>query len=121
MSITTEIALDSIDGLVSRLPASGTVDVTIEVVGDDVGDQVEVQRLPWHTLIYDQASKVLELSIGARGESLPVRFRHEIHEPTRIWVEEDAGSVRALSIECQDGPQTIVRFHERHALEPSSS
>lgn len=121
MSTTSEIDLDSIEALAARLPAPGTVDVTIEVMGEDIGDQVQVQRLPWHTLIYDDSSRVLELSIGARGESIPVRFRHEIHHPSRVWLEEEAGTVKAISIECENGPQTIVKFHERPALQPSSS
>lgn len=120
MSTTTEVAIASLDEVAKRLPAPGTVDVTIEVLGEDIGDQVEVQRLPWHTLIYDGSSNVVELSIGARGESVPVRFRHEIHNPSRVWLEEEAGSVRAISIECEDGPQTIVTFHERRALESSN-
>jgi hypothetical protein len=46
-----------------------------------------------------------------------VVFRHEIHDPRRIWVEEEAGAVRSISIEHPDGVRTIVRFHGRQALE----
>ncbi len=117
MLATTELTLDSIGDFASRLPSPGTMDVTIEVVGDDVGDQIQVQKLPWHALIYDASSHVLEVSVGSRGRSVPVVFRHEIHNPTKVWVEEDDGSVEAISIEDAEGTQTIVKFYERPALE----
>ena len=120
MSLTTELPIESIGELAVRLPAPGTQDVTIEVINDDIGDQIQVKRLPWHALIYDQREKVLELSVGARGRKMEITFRHEIHNPTRIWVEEDAGVVRSMSIEQDDGTKTIVQFFERDALETGS-
>lgn len=120
MSTTTELSFGSIEDFTTRLPSPGSVDVTIEVLGADIGDQVQVQRLPWHTLIYDTSSEVLELSVGSRGRSVPVVFRHEIHHPERLWVEEEGGSIKVISIEHADGTQTIVTFHERQALGPGS-
>ncbi|CAN5840896.1 hypothetical protein BH23ACT4_BH23ACT4_09510 [soil metagenome] len=117
MSTTTELPIESIEVLAARLPAPGTVDVSIEVVGEEIGDQIQVQRLPWHALIYDEAARILELSVGARGRDLPVVFRHEIHRPVEVWFKEDAGIITALSIEPEEGPRTLVRFHERPALE----
>ncbi|HXV71446.1 MAG TPA: DUF5335 family protein [Acidimicrobiia bacterium] len=117
MSTTKELPLGSIDALSARLPAPGTADVTIEIVGEEIGDQIQVQRLPWHALIYDPTARVLELSVGARGRSIPVVFRHEIHDPQRLWLEEDGGVIRAISVEQGDGVQTIVRLYARRALE----
>jgi hypothetical protein len=108
--------MDSIGDLADRLPPPGTVDVTIEVVGIDLGDQVEAQKLPWHALIYDVSSRTIEISVGGRDHTVPVVLRHEIHNPARVWVEDDFGSVRAISVEAGDGVQTIVRFHVRPAL-----
>jgi hypothetical protein len=120
MSVTTELPFGYIADFAARLPQSGSVDVTIEVLGEDIGDQIQVQRLPWHALTYDNSSGVLELSVGSRIRNVPVVFRHEIHHPQRLWVEEDGGSIKAISIEQAGGVQTIVRFHERQALEPGS-
>lgn len=117
MSVTSEVAIDSLEELAARLPAPGTVDVTIEVIGEEIGDQIEVQKLPWHALVYDNSRRIVELSVGGRGHSVPVVLRHEIHDPKEVWVEEDGGSVRSISVEREDGPRTIVRFHERRALD----
>ncbi|MEE8375185.1 MAG: DUF5335 family protein [Acidimicrobiia bacterium] len=115
---TTEIPLERISDLQSRLPAANTADVTIEVLGKDLGDQVQAQRLPWHSLIYDLSNDILELSVGGRDHRVPVVLRHEIHHPSRVWTEEFDGSVRAISIESSDESQTIVRFHQRPKLSP---
>jgi hypothetical protein len=117
MTKTTEIPISSIQSLAPRLPPPGTVDVTIEVVDEELGDQIQVQRLPWHALIYDESAGVLELSVGARGRSVPVVFRHEIHDPSKIWVEEDDYLIGAMPIEQEDGVRTIVRFYRRPAIE----
>lgn len=115
MTFTTEVPLDSLSRLASRLPDPETVDVTIEVVGEDIGDQIEARRLPWNGLTFDPERDVIELSVGGR-EAVPVILRHRVEGPSKVWVEEVDGSVRAVSIEAGDGPQTIVRFHERKAL-----
>jgi hypothetical protein len=120
MSPTTQVPIESIGEFASRLPASGTKDVTIEVINDDIGDQIQVNRLPWHSLIYDQKEKVVELSVGARGRKVEVIFRHEIHNPIRFWVEDEAGVVKSMNIEHEDGTKTIVRFFEHQALETGS-
>ncbi len=116
MSITTFVPLSDIDALARRLPSPATVDVTIEVIGEAVGDQVEVQKLPWHALIYDDVRNVVEVSVGGRGQAVPIVLRHEIHYPVRIGIEEEAGVVRVVSIEARGGVQTLVRFHERPAI-----
>lgn len=118
MPTTTEVPLTALDGLARRLPAPGIVDVTIEVVGADVGDQIEAQRLPWHALIQDRGT--LEISVGGRGRAVPVVLRHEIHDARSVWVEEESGSIVALAIEDGDGVRTIVRFHPHPALDASS-
>jgi hypothetical protein len=118
MSVTTEIPISDLAALADRLPPPGTVDVTIEVIGEDVGDQVEVQKLPWHRLVYDSAGDILELSVGGRGHGVPVVLRHEIQHPSRVWVEEDGPSVESISIDREGGPKTLVRFFERKALDP---
>ncbi|HSM45361.1 MAG TPA: DUF5335 family protein [Acidimicrobiia bacterium] len=117
MSTTTQLPIESMGEFAARLPQAGTVDVTIELIGDDIGDQIQVERLPWHALIYDDREKILELSVGARGRSREIVFRHEIHEPVTVWFEEDAGTVRSMSIEHADGTHTIVRFLEHRAIE----
>jgi hypothetical protein len=114
MTVTTEIQLEALDELADRLPEPGSVDVTIEVMGADIGDQMAAQKLPWHALIVDRST--IEISVGGRDHSVPVVLRHEIHEPRSVWVEEVAGAIVVISIEDREGVKTLVRFHERQKL-----
>lgn len=120
MALTTRLPIESIGEFAYRLPEPGTKDVTIEVLNEEIGDQIQVERLPWQALIYDEKEKVLELSVGARGQKVEVVFRHEIHNPIRFWVEKEAGVVKSMNIEHQDGTKTIVQFFEHPALEAGS-
>jgi hypothetical protein len=58
--------------------------------------------------------------VGARGRKLEVIFRHEIHNPVRFWVEDEAGVIKSMNIEHEDGTKTIVQFFAHQALETGS-
>lgn len=113
---TTKISLEAMEGLADLLPAPNTVDVTIEVLDESIGDQLEADRLPWHALVYDVRNDLIEVSVGGRDRRIPVVLRHSIHRPTGVWLEQEDGRPTALLIEAQDSAQTIVRFHGRAAL-----
>ena len=113
---TTRFALEAMEGLADLLPVPGSADVTIEVLDESFGDQLEADRLPWHALVYDTRSGVIELSVGGRDRRIPVVFRHSIAGPTGIWLEQEDGLPVALLIESEDSAKTIVRFHRRAAL-----
>ena len=119
MTVTREIPLDALDRFSTRLPAVGAADVTIEVLDDDVGDQIQADRLPWHALWYDAATGIVEVSVGGRDTRIPVVLRHHIHDPESVWVEEAAEGVRTIAITGRDGARTLVRFHPRRALTAS--
>jgi len=113
---TTKISLEAIEGLVDILPAPNTVDVTIEVLDESIGDQLKADRLPWHALVYDVRNDIIELSVGGRDRRIPVVLRHSIRRPTGVWLEQEDGRPTSLLIEAEGSAQTIVRFHERAAL-----
>lgn len=113
---TTKIPMEQIKDLADRLPSPNTVDVTIEVFDEVIGDQLEAVRLPWHAVVYDTRNEVIELSVGGRDRRIPVVLRHSIRKPTGVWLEQEDGRTIALLIEAEDSPRTIVTFHERAAL-----
>ena len=113
---TTKVSLEALEGLADLLPAPNTVDVTLEVLDQSFGDQLEADRLPWHALVYDVRNDLIELSVGGRDRRIPVVLRHSIRRPTAVWLEQENGLPAALLIEAEDSAQTIVRFHQRSAL-----
>jgi len=113
---TNKIPMEQLERLADQLPATKTVDVTIEVFDEEIGDQLEAIRLPWHGLVYDSRNEIIELSVGGRDRRIPVVLRHSTHKPTRVWLEQEGGRAISLLIEAVDSPRTIVTFHERVAL-----
>lgn len=113
---TTMFSLPAMEGLADLLPGPESVDVTIEVLDESFGDQVEADHLPWHALMYDAHNDVIELSVGGRDRRIPVVLRHSISHPTGVWLEQEDGLPVALMIESKDTAKTIVRFHRHAAL-----
>jgi hypothetical protein len=114
MSVTIEIPIESYTSLATMLPAPHTVDVTVEDVGTDIGDQVTVDHLPLHAVFYDLDRH--ELDVRARGEDRrdpPVS--HRVTGPTGVWLEIRDGIVHSLAVESA-GHRAIVTFHPRTAL-----
>ena len=113
---TNEIPLEALVAVSGLLPSADTIDVTIERMGLDIGDQLQVERRPWLGMTYDPAAQSIEISVGAHSVGAFVS-RHVVHRPERIWVESRDGAVDTVNIEVADGPDTMLRFHRRRALD----
>lgn len=61
--------------------------VTVEVVGDQLGDQLDINRRPLRAISYDPDDKILEVSVGARDIRYPVLLRYFISNPETISVD----------------------------------
>ena len=87
--------------------------VTIEVMGLDIGDQIEVRRVPLKGLSLDVKDRpqgaisiVVEDRHGAHTERL-------IHHPVDVQLKKSAsGADEVLAVEAGDGTTTLVRFEE---------
>jgi hypothetical protein len=94
--------------------------VTIEVMSDELGDQVDVERLPLGAIGYDRKDDVLEVSVGGRSTRYPVLLHHFISGPQTISVEESGPlSPRAILVTDAGGVRTLIRLFEPASLEPS--
>jgi hypothetical protein len=120
MSITTqELAaerwVEYFDAIATRV--EGLL-VTIEVMGEQLGDQLEVERLPLQVIGYDHNDNVLEVAVGGRGPRYPVVLRHFISSPQTISVEEAGrGTPSAILVTDASGDRTLIRLFEPTALE----
>jgi hypothetical protein len=92
--------------------------VTIELMGEQVGDQLDAERMPLQALSYDPKDDVLEIALGGRGLRYPVVLRHFISSPHTISVEE-SGSITPTAILVTDGGgvRTLIRLFEPAELE----
>jgi len=91
--------------------------VTIEVMSEQLGDQLDVERLPLAAIGYDPKDSVLEVAVGGRGVRYPVLLRHFISDPQEISVEE-SGSLGPTAILVTDasGASTLIRLFEAGAV-----
>ena len=92
--------------------------VTIEVMDEQAGDQLDVERMPLQAISYDPKDDVLEIALGGRGVRYPVVLRHFISSPKTISVEE-ASSITPTAIFVTDGGgvRTLIRLFEQVELE----
>ncbi len=89
--------------------------MTLEVLGPDVGAQVEVQ---------DQPLAGITAQLEKRGRDvIAITFGHQeftrmVEKPKRIWLRTAGdGTDEALEIECASGPATLLRFRGPILLE----
>jgi hypothetical protein len=119
MSTTTqELGADRwVEYFDSIAPSVEGLLVTIEVMSEELGDQVEVERLPLQAISYDHDDNMLEVSVGGRGPRYPVLLRHFISRPQTISVEESGLlTPSAMLITDASGVRTLIRLLEPTAL-----
>jgi hypothetical protein len=92
--------------------------VTIEVMDEQEGDQLDVERMPLQAISYDPRDDVLEVALGGRGLRYPVVLRHFISSPSTISVEESS-SITPTAILVTDGAgvRTLIRLFEQVELQ----
>ena len=92
--------------------------VTVELMGEQLGDQTDIERLPVQAISYDPRDDVLEVAVGGRGTRYPVVLRHFISNPTAISVEESPeGRPSAILVTDPGGVRTLIRLFEPGMLE----
>jgi hypothetical protein len=83
--------------------------VSIELVGDEIGDEPLAKGVPLVAIDYDPVDKGNDFVISYGQEAAPTR--HIIEAPVRLWQAQAAnGLVVSLQIEDQSGRRTILSF-----------
>jgi hypothetical protein len=84
--------------------------VTVEVMGADIGAQVEARRLPleWIAAEMKNDDGLISIIVGDQAET---HFTHMISKPSHVRLKKSEESAdEALEIESADGTVTLVRF-----------
>ncbi|MEA2241552.1 MAG: hypothetical protein QOD24_1108 [Solirubrobacteraceae bacterium] len=97
----------------------GTVVATVEIVGPDVGAQVEADRLVLTGITYDDRDDVLVVGLDAPGGP-PEDLERMIERPQKILVATGDPPPVEMTIDVQDaeGNQTIISIERPPALPP---
>jgi hypothetical protein len=97
----------------------GTVVATVEIIGSDIGAQVEADRLVLTGITYDDRDDVLVVGLDAPGGP-PEDLERMIDRPQKILVATGDPPPAEMTIDVQDaeGRQTIIRLERPPALPP---
>jgi Family of unknown function (DUF5335) len=107
MSVTKQLSPDGMqeyfDGFSKRfLKYESTHVADVEVLGMDLGDQVEAEGAHLVGISYDPHTRALEVELESGGL--------RAYRPKEVWtVEEDDGFIRAIEIVRDDDTREIVR------------
>jgi hypothetical protein len=82
----------------------------VEVVGLELGDQVEAEWLPLLGITYDHKDDVFEIALEG--------LDHLIHHPREVYVAEGPTGVSSLEVVDAEGTRQIVRLKDPLALPP---
>jgi hypothetical protein len=84
--------------------------VTIEVMNVSLGDQVEVERLPFAYATYDHKADTAVIVVGGTTARFPVALRHLVTHPVKVAIDQGAER-ESLLITGSDGTTTVARFY----------
>ena len=83
---------------------------TLEISGDEIGTQQEVQELPFEgvSVAGSEQAETIVISLGKSAED---HISHTINNPAHVSVEQTpAGATTVLQIESEDQSKTLLRF-----------
>ena len=95
----------------------GTVEATVEVVGPDIGAQIEAERLVLTGLTYDDRDDVVVIGLDAPGGP-PEDLERMVEHPQKILIATGDTPPIEMTIDIQDAEerQTIIRLVRAPAL-----
>jgi hypothetical protein len=80
-------------------------DISVEVMSEELGDQIEISLAPLSEVTFDPREGVA-IAVGYGHQVL----RHVIAQPVRLDATEDAGIPLALHVEDAEGTRTLLRL-----------
>ncbi|MEU0094831.1 DUF5335 family protein [Kribbella sp. NPDC006257] len=84
--------------------------ITIEVLDASLGDQLEVERLPFRYATYDRRDDTVVIAVGGITTRFPVVLRHLISKPATVSIAEESEPA-AMLITDTDSTSTLVSFY----------
>jgi hypothetical protein len=79
--------------------------VSIEVIGLDIGDQIEATGLAIHGITFERRDNAIY--VYADGEN---NVAHHVAAPRAVYVEVEDGTLRSIVVLGDDGHEQIIRL-----------
>jgi Family of unknown function (DUF5335) len=87
---------------------AGASEVTLEVAGPDVGDQIAAERLTLTGITYDDKDDILVVGLDAPGGSVE-EYEHIVSEPRQIQVATLSDGETTYDVTDSEGRQHLIR------------
>jgi hypothetical protein len=82
--------------------------VTLELIGPEIGAQIQASELPLEGISSSTNPKTISISLGNEPSN---HLTHTISSPGQLWLRRTSqGADEALEIESTDGAKTLLRF-----------
>ncbi|MGO9489894.1 MAG: DUF5335 family protein [Solirubrobacteraceae bacterium] len=81
----------------------------VEVIGDEVGAQIEAERPRLTGITYDYKDDILVIGLDAQRD-LPEDLEHIVYQPKKIMVAEGDGETIVYDIEDAEQNKTLLRL-----------
>lgn len=88
------------DDLSKNLPA---VEVQLEVIDEEIGDQVEVEYSPLTGLSYDPKDDVFEIQLKETHD-------HLIYHPQEIYINQEDEKITSVEIVNKEGVKYVLKL-----------
>jgi len=81
---------------------------TLEVIGPEIGAQIQASELPLEGISASPKPKSISISLGSEPSN---HLTHTISSPVQLWLRRTTqGADEALEIESTDGAKTLLLF-----------
>jgi uncharacterized protein DUF5335 len=107
MPTTREIPRDEWQSYFDDLVTQQALRASVEIVGAELGDQTEAEKLPLDSISHDDQANRLTIGLGG-ADRYPVVLWHTIERPLRVEVREQDGVADAILIEDSDDVHTVL-------------
>jgi hypothetical protein len=96
----------------------GTAEVTLEIAGSDIGDQIAAERLLLTGITYDDKDDIVVVGLDAPGGD-PEEYEHIIDAPQQIYVATTDDGEMTFDITDGEGRQHLIHVQPVEALPPA--
>jgi hypothetical protein len=90
--------------------------VTVEVAGDDEGDQFAAEQVPFSYVEYDPHDDAVSVGVNQPEGTDPAVLRHVVEHPESIFVHTSEAQSVTIDVRSPDGTATLITLTGRLAL-----
>jgi Family of unknown function (DUF5335) len=95
----------------------GTADVTLEVAGRDIGDQIAAKHLVLAGITYDGKDDIVVVGLAPGGS--PEEYEHLIDSPKQIYVATSDDGETTFDVTDAEDRQHLIHVRAAAALPPA--